>query len=213
MIAPCLLAALIAYLVGSFPTGVLIGRLYGVDPRMVASGRTGGTNVYRAAGPFAGMITGVFDLIKGIMALLLVSHFISALPLALVVAGLAVVIGHNCSVCIGFRGGAGTMTNSGVVLFIFWPAFLVLGLLTVLTLRVTRMASIASMVFALGVPMAFMIAGSQEYISWTFLLYGLGQAIIIFWSLRPNIKRLLVGNERIIGSQRMDRKPVRQIGI
>jgi glycerol-3-phosphate acyltransferase PlsY len=199
MILQLVLAAFVGYLIGSFPSGIYIGRLYDVDPRTVGSGRTGGTNVYRAAGPVAGILTAILDLIKGSLAILVVSYLLSDAPLVLSLAGLGAVAGHNWSLYLGFRGGAGTMTNSGVVLMLYWPAFLLMGSLALLTLRLSRIASVASMVFAISVPIAFGLAYWLGHIPPEYFVYAIGEVIMIFWALRPNIKRLLARQERIIG--------------
>jgi acyl phosphate:glycerol-3-phosphate acyltransferase len=194
-----LLAALVGYLIGSFPTGIVLGRLYGVDPRTVGSGRTGGTNVYRAAGPVAGVLTAIIDLIKGAIAILLVRALIVDAPLADALAGLGAVAGHNWSLYLRFKGGAGTMTNAGTVALLYWPAVLVMGALSLLTLRLTKISSVASIFFAVSVSVAFALAAASGWTPANYLVYGVGQAILILWSLRPNIQRLLAGRERRIG--------------
>ena len=87
------LAVVLAYLVGSFPAGYLLGKLWGVDVLGHASGRTGGTNVLRAAGTLAGFLTGVVDVGKGLLAVWLAGQ-IAGSPLAESLAGGAVVLGH-----------------------------------------------------------------------------------------------------------------------
>ncbi len=201
MILQVVLAAVIGYLIGSFPTGIVIGRMYGVDPRLVGSGRTGGTNVYRAAGPVAGVLTAVLDIVKGVIAILLVRALLTPDPLATALAGVGAVAGHNWSLYLGFKGGAGTMTNAGTVLLLHWPTFVIVGLLSLLTLKLTRMSSAASLFFALGVPIAFAIAATMGQIPWAYLAYGIGEAVLIVWSLRPNIRRILAGTERRIGEK------------
>lgn len=199
MAASLLLAALVGYLIGSFPSGIVLGRLYGVDPRTVGSGRTGGTNVYRAAGPVAGILTALIDLVKGAVAILIVRALITDAPLADALAGLGAVAGHNWSLYLRFKGGAGTMTNAGTVALLFWPAVLVMGALSLLVLRLTRISSIASIFFAIGISVAFAAAAASGWRPSAYLVYGVGQALLILWSLRPNIQRLLDGRERRIG--------------
>lgn len=196
-----LLAAVVGYLIGSFPTGIVIGKLYGVDPRTVGSGRTGGTNVYRAAGPVAGILTAVLDWLKGAIAILIVQALLTPDPLATALAGVGAVAGHNWSLYLGFKGGAGTMTNAGTVLLLHWPTFVIGGLLGMATLRLTRMSSMASIVFALAVPLLFAGAAALGQIPWAYLAYGIGEALLILISLRPNIQRILAGTERRIGGK------------
>ena len=194
-------AALAGYLIGSFPTGLVIGRLYGVDPRTVGSGRTGGTNVYRAAGPVAGISTALLDFFKGAIAILIVRAFISDAPLADALTGLGAVAGHNWSLYLRFKGGAGTMTNAGTVLLLYWPATIFGGLLGFLVLRLVRISSVASMVFAIVVPLIFAFAIATQRIPAATMVYGIGQLVFVLWSLRPNIEALLRGDERRIGQQ------------
>lgn len=211
MILQLILAFVVGYLIGSIPPGLIIGKLKGVDPREVGSGRTGGTNVYRAAGPAAGIITALLDLTKGAIAILLVRFILQSalgvdpaaqrdlMALASALTGVGAVLGHNWSLYLGFRGGAGTMTNSGVVALLHWPTFLIGGLLGMASLRLTRMSSVASMVFALAVPLLFTLFAMRGMLPWEYLVYGIGEALLILYSLRPNIQRLLEGNERRIG--------------
>ncbi|GAP64666.1 glycerol-3-phosphate acyltransferase PlsY [Ardenticatena maritima] len=196
MLVTLIIAILIGYLVGSIPNGVLIGRyLFGVDPRTVGSGRTGGTNVYRAAGPKAGILTAITDAFKGILAVLLVRMLITDNEMAAQLAGLFAVVGHNWSIFLKFKGGAGTMPNLGAMATLSATMFVPAGLLGLISLYVWRMASLASLVVAwTGLLAALLFA--REY--W---LYAIGQALVVTWALRPNIKRILNGTERRIGER------------
>ena len=96
----------LGYLLGSFPTGYLVAWLWkGVDPRQHGSGRTGGTNILRAAGKEAALLTVIGDLLKGALAVL-VARTLVGTDSAVVMAGLAAVLGHNRSIFLRFRGGA-----------------------------------------------------------------------------------------------------------
>ncbi|MCZ7571178.1 MAG: glycerol-3-phosphate 1-O-acyltransferase PlsY [Ardenticatenaceae bacterium] len=194
-----IVAILLGYLIGSIPVGLVVGRIRGVDPRMVGSGRTGGTNVYRAAGPAAGIITAVLDTLKGAVAVALVRILFPGVPLAAALAALAAVAGHNWSLFLRFRGGAGTMTNLGNLLILFWPIFIIAGLLGLATLYFSRMSSLASLVVAWGAAMLFILFALLGSAPPAFIVYGIGQALLITWSLRPNIRRILAGTERRVG--------------
>ncbi len=194
-----IVAPVVGYLIGSVPNGVFIGRLYGVDPRKVGSGRTGGTNVYRAAGPKAGLLTAFADAMKGLVVVVLARSLFSGVPLAVALAGLAAVVGHNWSIFLKFRGGAGTMTNLGVLLGLSPVALLVAAICGLGALILSRMASVGSLTAAWAAFMALVVLGAIGRLPIPFALYGIGQAIIITWALRPNIKRILEGTERRIG--------------
>jgi len=189
---------LLAYLLGSFPTGyVVVHAFRGRDVRRLGSGRTGGTNVLRSAGPIAAVLTVLGDTLKGGVAVLL-ANAVAGTPLAVAVAGVAAILGHNYSVFLGFRGGAGTMTSIGVALFIsplVGAAVIALG---VAMLLLRRYASLASLAVAVAMPV-FCAAGAL----WFHMpaLYALSTAVIalvVINELRPNIMRLLAGTERKI---------------
>ena len=114
------------YLLGSVPTGYLMVRLVkGTDVRQYGSGRSGGTNVWRAAGPWPAVLTTVADFSKGMMAVW-IGRAILGDSIGEVLVGVAAIVGHNWSIFLGWRGGAGTSTNLGVISMLCWPVALVL---------------------------------------------------------------------------------------
>lgn len=185
-----------AYLIGSFPTGWMVVRLLtGQDVRRVGSGRTGGTNAMRAGGLPAGLLTGLGDLLKGTLAVLLARWLFPNQPLAEVVAGWLAVAGHNWSVWMGFRGGAGTAPNLGAAIALWPPAAGVLLPLVPLAAALTGYASLTSMVIAVAVPVVFAIRTLLFHGPWVGILYGLGTLGMVAWALRPNFRRLRAGTE------------------
>ena len=202
-----LIAGLIGYICGAVPFGYIYVKLFkGIDIRTVGSGRTGGTNSYRAAGFSVGVLTGVSDILKGTVAAWITYLLFNGrltpdlIPWAIGFSGLLSVIGHNWSMFMGFRGGAGTSPNIGWGAYLWWPMGplgfgIMLGML--LTLGI---ASVASLTMAAFVPVVF---GIRYFIgidtSPAYLIIGIITALIITWSLRPNIKRLLRGEERVVG--------------
>ena len=174
-----ILSTLLGYLLGSFPSGVIVGRwLAGQDPRQHGSGHTGGLNVYRLGGLLPFLLTGAGDVGKGILAVWLAGRFFGpeligirpglvgihpelvegwAVPLA----GAAAVAGHCWSVWLGFRGGMGVGTGIGAFLLVHpWSIPMAVGAWVVLRLviRHTPRAMMAALValptlqFALGAP-------------------------------------------------------------
>lgn len=199
-------AIVAAYLIGSVPSGfVVIKLLTGQDLTRLGSGRTGGTNAMRAGGVWAGLITGALAVLKGALAVWLARWLISgqvvaisALPWVEAMAGIAVVIGHNWSLYLGFRGGAGTGPNVGAAIALWSYAGLILPPFVPLVLFITGYASVASMCTAVLIPLTFAFVARYAGLPWEFVWYGIATCIIVTWALRPNIARLLNGTERRI---------------
>jgi glycerol-3-phosphate acyltransferase PlsY len=189
-------ALLASYLLGSIPVGILVVRwARGIDVRQVGSGRTGGTNVLRAAGWKAAVFTGLGDASKATLAVL-VARWLHGPSLLLASAGAAAVVGHNYSLFLGFRGGAGTGASIGGALAL-WP---VSGLITIPTLlgvgMATGRASLGSITITLVLPLVFAVRAILGRGPWAYVAHGLTTSAITLWALRPNIKRLLNGSER-----------------
>lgn len=111
-------ATLIGYLLGSIPSGVIVSRaLTGRDPRDVGSGHTGGLNTARTIGWFGFFLAGAPDVMKGLAAVAIVQRFITSDPWVTVAVGVAAVGGHCWSIYIGFHGGMGVGTSSGLMLY------------------------------------------------------------------------------------------------
>ncbi len=185
-----------AYLVGSIPVGLLLVRVTtGKDVRQIGSGRTGGTNSLRAAGPWVALLVVVCDVLKGLLPVLLARAVVGN-PVVEALAGVAAVTGHNYSVFIGFKGGAGTMTNIGGAIGL-WPwSVAVVAAVGIPVVAVTRQASVGSIVVALLLPIIYALRAGLGAGPWMHLIHGLGTAALVIWSLRPNIKRLLNGTEQ-----------------
>lgn len=204
------LSALIGYLFGAIPVGfLLVKATKGVDLRTVGSGRTGGTNSFRAGGVLVGVLTSIFDVLKAACGVWLVRALfadqlsIAWVPWAEVTSGIMSVIGHNWSVFLNWKGGAGTAPNvgwAGAEWFPIVPLAIVVVLGVLLTIGI---ASIASLAMSAAIPIAFLVlylAGVEPYDSTlAYIIGGIVAAAIISWSLRPNIKRLIQGKERIVG--------------
>ncbi len=186
----------LGYLVGSFPTGYLIARLWkGVDPRQYGSGRTGGTNVLRAAGKGAALLTVLSDVLKGVVAILLARVLVGA-DGVVVVAGLAAVLGHNRSIFLGFHGGAGSMTNAGVVLVLAPHVVPVMAAAAFVAALLSRTASLSSIAAAVAMVVALVISFFLSFTPIAHVVYGVLACVLILFELRPNIERLLSGSER-----------------
>jgi glycerol-3-phosphate acyltransferase PlsY len=196
-------AVVVAYLFGSLPAGYLLGRLWGVNVLDWGSGRTGGTNVLRAAGVIPALLTGALDIGKGALAVWLAGQLVPDAHQATtqVLAGVAVILGHNHSLFLSFRGGAGVGTSLGALGVIYWPAAVALVVLLLLVIAVTRYASLGSLAVATLMPIILLGLGVTGALSLTYVFYGLLAWLIIILSHRPNIRRLVHGTERRVGEK------------
>ncbi len=184
------------YLLGSIPVGLLVVRATtGKDVREVGSGRTGGTNALRAAGLWVALLTALGDGAKGLLAVWLARALVRA-PAVEALAGLAAVVGHNYSIFIGFKGGAGTACTVGGAIGLWpWNGAILIGMGAV-AIAATRHASVGSITVALLLPIIFALRAWLAGAPWAYLIHGLGAAALTLWALRPNIRRLLEGQER-----------------
>ena len=200
------LAALIGYLLGAIPFGFLFVKLTkGIDLRDVGSGRTGGTNSLRAAGLGVGFLTFLMDIVKGAAAIWVTRAVMgdilpaAYLPWAEAAAGVTAVIGHNWSIFLKFGGGAGTGPNVGWALAVWWPVAIIACVVGGALLYGIGMASVASLAVAALIPIIFAARYFLDDISAAYMVGGLLTAAIVTWSLRPNIKRIMAGTERLVG--------------
>lgn len=199
-----LAAAAAAYILGSFPAGYLLGRVWGVNVLEWGSGRTGGTNVLRSAGVLPALLTGAIDVGKGALAVWLAGRIAPEGYQALtqVFAGVAVILGHNHSVFLSFRGGAGVGTSLGALSVIYWPAAVALLVLLLLVIAITRYASLGSLIVTTLMPIMLLFLALTGTLPLTYVGYGLLAWVVIVYSHRPNIQRLIEGTERRIGQSR-----------
>lgn len=191
-----LLAALLAYLLGSLPAGAWVARLRGVDIRKVGSGNIGATNVLRALGWGPGLAVALFDILKGALAVVLARAVMDDPPVE-ALCGLLAVLGHNHSVFLRFAGGKGVATSFGTLVAI--DPVLGLGTMAVglFCMVVTRFVSAGSMV---GSVTSVMLAVTLQRPAWELVIVTI-LAVLLIWQHRENIKRLQAGNERRVGEK------------
>jgi glycerol-3-phosphate acyltransferase PlsY len=200
-----LVAGLFGYVVGAIPFGYLVVKLIkGQDIRTVGSGRTGGTNALRAAGPVALILTATGDIGKGAVAAWGAFWLGKQLNLdspvvAQVFAGLMAVVGHNYSAFLSWKGGAGTGPNVGVAAGFWFPALFILLPMVPILLVATGYASVTSLTIAGLVPVLFAIRALVDQTPWEYAVYGILACTLVVWALRPNIARLKAGTERLVG--------------
>lgn len=195
----------LSYLIGSIPSGYLLGLVYRVDVRATGSGNIGATNVARSVGAGAGLATLAIDVAKGAVPVLLVGAIdLLSVPLAgldlqaRALAAVSAACGHVFSVFLRFRGGKGVATTFGALLALAPAAALGALLIFAAALALTRIVSIASMTAAVAAPLWSVALGYPSLVS---LAAGILAALIVFRH-RANIARLRAGTEPTIGSKR-----------
>jgi acyl phosphate:glycerol-3-phosphate acyltransferase len=203
------ITALAAYLLGSIPTGYLVGLAKGVDIRSVGSGNIGATNAFRILGKPAGVIVGIIDALKGFLACWLVPKLVSQFlfPAAqkntasreyeylLLLAGLAAIVGHNYTCWLRFKGGKGIATTAGVFAALMPLAALSVLSLWIVVVLVTRYVSLGSIIAAIALPVAaWIFNGSLLMVT----VAGIMGALALYRH-RTNIRRLLNGTENRFG--------------
>ena len=179
-----------SYLLGSIPTGLLLGKLYGIDVRKEGSGNIGATNLYRIVGRKVGVMTLVGDCVKGMLPVLAVKY--SALPFEYAAwVGLAAFCGHVFSIFLRFRGGKGVATALGVFLALSPLAVVVAVGVFVVLMLIWRYVSLGSITAAAVMPLAVWALGEGRVtIAVTMLI-----AVVVIIRHSKNIKRLLDGTE------------------
>jgi len=187
-----------AYLIGGIPWGVVIARVTGgPDPRTIGSGRTGGANVMRALGPRAAIASGLLDVGKGVVAVLLAIVAGGGLGLQ-ILAALAAILGHSRSVFIGFSGGRGIAPGFGGLIVIQPLALVVVVPVFAAVLLISRYSSLASLTAtALGAAAVIVIVIALQQ-SPLYVVYAVAAAGMIWLFHLDNIQRLLAGTERRI---------------
>ncbi|MBV8644328.1 MAG: glycerol-3-phosphate 1-O-acyltransferase PlsY [Candidatus Eremiobacteraeota bacterium] len=186
-------SAVVAYLVGAVPFGVLVSRaFYGTDIRKGGSGNIGAANALRTLGRRGALAVLALDALKGFAPTLAAGALGGTLPAA--VAALAAVVGHCWSPFLGFKGGKGVATFLGTVIALWWPAGLAFGLVWVAAVVACGYASVGSMLASLAMgPVLWFGLGR------TGLVYGVLAALLIVARHRANLDRLRHGTENRLG--------------
>ena len=202
----------LGFLAGSIPFGFIVARLRGVDIRTVGSGNIGMTNVWRVLGWRYGVTVMVLDVLKGFLPLLALGFCLPNSPIAddpglsvwtRMLTGLAAVLGHTFTPWLRFKGGKGVATAGGMLIGLYQLWVLVpIGIFVVLTLT-TRYVSVGSLVAALAVA-AVSFAVPELRPLWP---VGVLAAVLVWWTHRSNIQRLLSGTENRFGTKKGEAAP------
>ncbi len=208
MTSPISAAVLVsAYLIGSIPVGLVVVRLStGKNILQEHSGRTGGTNVMRAAGAWAGLLTAGGDLLKGAAAVTLAQSLVPAQPWVQAGAGALAVLGHNHSIFlmersqgrVKLRGGAGGATALGCGIALS-PAVAWLIPVALLVLYGVGYASVATLLTGALMTAILAVEANAGAVPWAYVAYGVAAELLMMWALRPNLDRLRRGEERLVG--------------
>lgn len=194
----------LSYLIGAFPSGVVIGRvLKGIDIRQHGSGGAGATNAWRVLGWRVALPVAVLDVAKGVAAAAGIARLpFGPLPLSFevvaILCGLAAVLGHVFPIYIGFRGGKGVATAGGMLIATApIPVGCALGVFLLVVFLFGKV-SLGSILAAWTIPVSALLLGLFTDLSYPPLLIGLtgGLALFILYTHRTNIARLLKGEEQ-----------------
>lgn len=190
------IAIVCAYLIGSIPSALWIGKLfYKTDIREHGSGNLGGTNTFRVLGKKAGFFVTLIDILKGTAATLLITlPVFEDVTISALILGVVSVVGHMYPIFAGFRGGKAVATSGGVILGYSWIFFLSLIVIFFIILKISKMVSLSSICVGIA---AFIIAlvsyfRTDDYL---FLILIAILAIFIIYRHRENIKRIKAGTE------------------
>lgn len=196
--AACLI---IGYLLGSFPTGLLVARAYGVDIQKVGSGNIGATNVLRAVGLLPALIVVVADPLKAMLAVF-IADLLSVSEWGVVLAGLAAVLGHNFNIFLGLRGGKGVATSLGVGLAVYPLITLAASAVGIFTIALGRYVSLGALVALFSAPL-FLV---MQPFTLPQLVLLVALALLGIFRHRDNIVRLAQGTERRLGEKATSEK-------
>ena len=207
--ATYIIIAVIAYLIGSINFSIILSkRMAGFDIREKGSGNAGTTNMLRAVGKKAAVITLICDILKGVVSILIAvfaGKIVKNLDNALLVqlAGIFVIIGHTFPIFFKFKGGKGIATSLGVLLMTNWQIGLICLVFALVLIALTRMVSVGSI--AAGILFPVLVAFiDQNYIvptsnsNWSYLVFSIIIALLVIFNHRANVQRILNGTENTI---------------
>lgn len=207
------LIAIISYLIGSIPTAVLISkRFFGFDIREKGSGNMGSTNAFRILGVKWGIVVQLVDLLKGVAAVFLIAQmfgggempFVNRTPfeditVLKIIAGVCAVIGHIWSVFVNFRGGKGINTAVGMLIGVAPVEVGIIFLVFLLTVSASGYISLGSILAAIALPTTMALRYNVWHVNiqgyHTLIFFLIGLSLLVLYTHRTNIQRLLAGNE------------------
>ncbi|MEH7084788.1 glycerol-3-phosphate 1-O-acyltransferase PlsY [Neobacillus drentensis] len=185
-----ILVVILAYLLGSIPSGLIIGKVfYKTDIREHGSGNLGGTNTFRTLGVKAGLVVTLADILKGTLAAALPHLF--QVDISPLLAGIFAVVGHTYPIFAGFRGGKAVATSGGVVLFYAPYMFITVLIFFFISLYISKYVSLSSMVAGVTAVMFAIVSGVVDEWDIPLLIVVLLLASFVIYRHRANIKRIM----------------------
>ena len=182
---------LAAYIIGSIPIGLIIGKTFWKkDLRRFGSHNIGATNAWRVLGRKAGVLVFILDFLKGQIGVML-GALIVGTPSAMVLGGFFAIVGHVLSIFAGFRGGKGVATGLGVLSILMPKVMLIVFVVWLVMVLLTRYVSIGSVIAAVLTP----ILAAAFHVPNVYFAFALAAAVVIVWRHRENLKRLREGRE------------------
>lgn len=189
MDAMMIVYVILAYLIGSIPSGLIIGKgLFGTDVRQFGSKNIGATNTYRVLGLKAALPVFICDALKGAIGVLLLASYGPAFA---VLGGILAMVGHNWSIFLGFKGGRGVATGLGVLIALSPLVAVICFAIWGIIVYPTKLVSLGSIIAAAAVPLLMFLTGQ----SWWYVGFGALAALFVILRHRDNIIRLLSGKE------------------
>lgn len=188
------LALLLAYLIGSIPSGLILGKaLWNTDLRKCGSKNIGATNAWRTLGKGPGIAVFLLDALKGVLGVYFGS--LTASPeLGMVLGGILAIVGHSWSIYMKFKGGKGVATGLGVLIMLMPKVSVIVFLVWLVIVLITKYVSLGSIVGAAMVPVLALVFGESA----EFVVFGLLTAAFVIYRHKTNIERLRRGTENKI---------------
>jgi len=193
--APWIVAAIGGYFMGSIPFGLVLTRAAGLDLRATGSGNIGATNVLRTGRKDLALATLLLDSFKAGLAFLIVAHFFGRD--AGLIAGAAAFFGHCFPVWLKFDGGKGVATYAGLLVFASWKALVIAAPVWLAVFTLSRISSLAALTAAVAAPIGAYLLGETQFA----VMVLLALSVMVFFTHRANIARLLKGNEPRFGTK------------
>ena len=218
-----IVVVILSYLVGSIPTALIISKVVkGIDIREHGSGNMGGSNVFRVIGWKYGVLVIILDALKGALAVIVIARlylgnfpFPNVTPfddftLVQIIAGLSAVIGHIWTAFAGFKGGKGIATALGFLVTIITVDMLFALGIFLIVVYLSRYISLGSISAAVSVPLIMIIRENVFHVDiqgyHTILPFSIALAILVMYTHRANLGRLLKGNESRISFSKKEEK-------
>ena len=209
MVWQLIVIALLAYLLGSVNLSIILSKLMGKgDIREQGSGNAGTTNTLRVLGKLPAVAVLIWDVLKGVLAVLIAKWIITLgdaqIPenglfigrdYAMSLAAIFSILGHNFPIYFGFRGGKGIATSLGVLIAVEWQIAMACTIFAVVLILLTRMVSVGSIAVAILYPILVFCVGNQFANRWVYLALALIMAASVLIRHRSNMKRIMNGTE------------------